>query len=221
MKVLVVEDQAKIGQFLKRGLTEQGWTATWVQSAAAAQDALCETKYDIIVLDLMLPDRSGLDLLKEWRQFGFNEPVLILSARNAVKDRIQGLELGADDYLPKPFSLEELVARLRALGRRQAQHKETVLQHRELRLDLLARSVTVGDTPVALTSREFALLEAFLQNVGRILTRSLLMEKVWESHYDVDPNLLDVYMSRLRGKIDPLTAKPMFETVRGIGYKLV
>ena len=169
----------------------------------------------------MLPDRSGLDLLKEWRQFGFNEPVLILSARNAVKDRIQGLELGADDYLPKPFSLEELVARLRALGRRQAQHKETVLQHRELRLDLLARSVTVGDTPVALTAREFALLEAFLQNVGRILTRSLLMEKVWESHYDVDPNLLDVYMSRLRGKIDPLTAKPMFETVRGIGYKLV
>ena len=221
MKVLVVEDQAKIGQFLKRGLSEQGWTTTWVQSAAAAQDALCETKYDIIVLDLMLPDRSGLDLLKEWRQYGFNEPVLILSARNAVKDRIQGLELGADDYLPKPFSLEELVARLRALGRRQSQHKETVLQHRELRLDLLARAVTVADKPVTLTTREFALLEIFLQNVGRILSRSLLMEKVWEAHYDVDPNLLDVYMSRLRGKIDPLTTKPMFETVRGIGYKLV
>jgi DNA-binding response OmpR family regulator len=221
MKVLVVEDQAKLGQFLKRGLTEQGWTATWVQSAAGAQDALCETNYDTIVLDLMLPDRPGLDLLKEWRQYGFNQPVLILSARNAVKDRVQGLELGADDYLPKPFSLEELIARLRSLNRRHANHKEIVLSHRDLKLDLLTRSVTLADKPITLTARELALLEIFLQNVGRIMTRSLLMEKVWEAHYDVDPNLLDVYMGRLRRKIEPLADKPLFETVRGIGYKMV
>lgn len=221
MKVLVVEDQAKLGRFIKRGLTEQGWTATWVQSAAAAQDALCDTKYEVVVLDLMLPDRDGMDLLREWRKFGFNEPVIILSARNAVKDRVQGLEVGADDYLPKPFSLEELVARIRALGRRQATHKEMILQHGELKLDLLARAVTWADHPITLTARELALLEIFLQNIGRILTRSLLMEKVWESHYDVDPNLLDVYMSRLRSKFDPLTPKPLFETVRGIGYKMI
>lgn len=221
MKVLIIEDQAKLGQFLKRGLTEQGWTATWVQTAAAAQDALCDTKYEVIVLDLMLPDRDGIELLREWRKFGFNEPVLILSARNAVKDRIQGLEGGADDYLAKPFSLEELVARIRAIGRRHAAHKEMILQHGELKLDLLARSVTLAGQPVVLTARELALLEVFLQNVGRVLTRSLLMEKVWESHFDVDPNLLDVYMSRLRTKLDPLTKKPLFETIRGIGYKMV
>lgn len=221
MKVLIIEDQAKLGQFLKRGLTEQGWTATWVQNAAKAQDALCETKYDVIVLDLMLPDRDGIELLREWRKYGFNEPVLILSARNAVKDRIEGLEVGADDYLAKPFSLEELVARIRAIGRRHAAHKEMVLQHGDLKLDLLARSVTLAGQPVVLTARELALLEVFLQNVGRVLTRSLLMEKVWEAHYDVDPNLLDVYMSRLRSKLDPLTKKPLFETIRGIGYKMV
>lgn len=105
MKVLVIEDQPKLGLFVKQGLLQQGWTTTWVQSAAAAQDALCETKYDVIVLDLMLPDRDGFELLREWRKFGFNEPVLILSARNAVKDRVTGLELGADDFLAKPFSL--------------------------------------------------------------------------------------------------------------------
>lgn len=221
MKVLIVEDQAKLGQFLKRGLMEQGWTATWVATAAAAQEALCESKYEVIVLDLMLPDRDGMDLLREWRRFGFNEPVIILSARNAVKDRVQGLELGADDYLPKPFSLEELVARIRALGRRHAAHKEMVLQHAELKLNLMSRSVTWGTHPITLTAREFALLEIFMQNVGRILTRSLLMEKVWEANYDVDPNLLDVYMSRLRSKFEPLTNKPLFETVRGIGYKMV
>ncbi|MCW5548637.1 MAG: response regulator transcription factor [Opitutaceae bacterium] len=221
MKVLIVEDQAKLGRFLRRGLNEQGWTATWVQTAAAAQDALCDTKYEVVVLDLMLPDRDGMDLLREWRKFGFNEPVIILSARNAVKDRVQGLEVGADDYLPKPFSLEELVARIRALGRRQSTHKDMILEHGELKLDLLARTVTWADQPITLTARELALLEIFLQNIGRILTRSLLMEKVWESHYDVDPNLLDVYMSRLRSKFDPLAKKPLFETVRGIGYKMV
>jgi len=221
MKVLIVEDQGKIGRFLKRGLTEQGWTVTWVQTAAAAQDAMCDTKYEVIVLDLMLPDRDGIELLREWRKFGFNEPVIILSARNAVKDRVQGLEVGADDYLPKPFSLEELTARIRALGRRHATHKEMILENRELKLDLLARTVTVAGQPVTLTARELALLEVFLQNVGRVLTRSLLMEKVWESNYDVDPNLLDVYMSRLRSKLDPMSSKPLFETVRGIGYKMV
>jgi DNA-binding response OmpR family regulator len=182
---------------------------------------LCETGYDAIILDLGLSDGDGLDLLQEWRHGGFNEPVLILSARDSVQDRIKGLDFGADDYLAKPFSIEELLARVRSLLRRQSAVKDTVLEHRHLRLDLLGRIVTLGGAPVDLTSREFALLEVFLQNPGRILTRTLISEKIWESHYDVDTNLLDVYMSKLRSKLDLDAAKPLFKTVRGVGYQLL
>src|SRR6202011_5091318 len=154
----------------------------------------CESSHDAIILDLVLPDGDGIDLLRQWRKSGFNEPILILSARDAVQDRIKGLDLGADDYLSKPFSLEELLARLRSLLRRQSAVKETVLQHQGIKLDLLSRIVQLNGQPVDLTSREFALLEIFLQNPGRILTRTLISEKIWESHYDVDTNLLDVYM---------------------------
>ena len=221
MKILIVEDQRRLGQFLKKGLTEHAYTTTWVQTCAAARDALCETHYDTIILDLGLPDGDGLDLLREWRRGGFNEPVLILSARDSVQDRIKGLDLGADDYLAKPFSLEELLARVRSLLRRQSAAKDTVLEHRGLRMDLLGRTVTLADAPVELTNREFALLEVFLHNAGRILPRTLISEKIWESHYDVDTNLLDVYMSKLRGKLEVGTAPPLFKTIRGVGYQLL
>ncbi len=221
MKILIVEDQRRLGQFLKKGLAEQTYTATWVRTCHEARDALCETNYDLIILDLGLPDGDGLTLLQEWRRGGFNEPVLILSARDSVQDRIKGLDIGADDYLPKPFSLEELLARVRSLLRRQSSAKETVLEHNDIRMDLLARTVSRQGTPVELTSREFALLEVFLQNPGRILTRTLISEKIWESHYDVDTNLLDVYMSKLRNKLEPGPDKPLFKTVRGVGYQLI
>ena len=221
MKILVVEDQRRLGQFLKRGLSEKSYTVTWVQTCAEARDALCETHYDSIILDLGLPDGDGLDLLREWRKCGFNEPVVILSARDAVQDRIRGLDLGADDYLPKPFSLEELLARVRSLLRRNATSKDTVLEHRGIRLDLLARSVTQDGRPVEMTTREFALLEVFMQNAGRVLPRTLICEKIWESHYDVDTNLLDVYMSKLRGKLETSAERPLFKTVRGVGYQLL
>ena len=221
MKILIVEDQRRLGQFLKKGLTEHAYTATWVQTCREARDALCNTGYDVIILDLGLPDGDGLELLQEWRRGGVNEPVLILSARDSVQDRIKGLDVGADDYLAKPFSLEELLARVRSLLRRQSAVKETVLEHRQLRMDLLARTVTLGGVPVELTSREFALVEVFLQNPGRILPRTLISEKIWESHYDVDTNLLDVYMSKLRGKLEPDATKPVFKTVRGVGYQLL
>ncbi len=218
MKILIVEDQRRLGQFLKKSLSERTYTVTCVHSCKEARDALCETGYDAIVLDLNLPDGDGLALLQEWRQSGFNEPVLILSARDAVEDRIKGLDFGADDYLAKPFSLEELHARVRSLLRRQVAVKETVLEHRGIRMDLLGRTVSQNGTPVELTSREFALLEIFMQNPGRILTRTLISEKIWESHYDVDTNLLDVYMSKLRGKLETAADKPLFKTVRGVGY---
>jgi DNA-binding response OmpR family regulator len=221
MKVLIVEDQERLGRFLKNGLSEHAYTVSLVGSCAAARDALCETSYDLIVLDLGLPDGDGMDLLREWRKSGFNEPVLILSARDTVEDRIKGLDIGADDYLPKPFSLEELLARSRSLLRRHSTSKDTVLEHRGIRLDLLGHTVHVDGKPMELTSREFALLEIFMHNVGRILPRTLISEKIWDAHYDVDTNLLDVYMSKLRAKFDTRLDQPLFKTVRGVGYQLL
>jgi DNA-binding response OmpR family regulator len=221
MKVLIVEDQERLGRFLKNGLSEHAYTVCLVSSCAAARDALCETNYDLIVLDLGLPDGDGMDLLREWRKSGFNEPVLILSARDTVEDRIKGLDIGADDYLPKPFSLEELLARARSLLRRHSTSKDTVLEHRGIRLDLLGHTVHVDGKQMELTSREFALLEIFMHNVGRILPRTLISEKIWDAHYDVDTNLLDVYMSKLRAKFDTRLDQPLFKTVRGVGYQLL
>jgi DNA-binding response OmpR family regulator len=221
MKALIVEDQERLARFIRQGLAEHAYTVTCVASCHAARDALCETNYDVIVLDLGLPDGDGLDLLREWRKGGFNEPVLILSARDTVEDRIKGLDIGADDYLPKPFSLEELLARIRSLMRRHSTSKETVLEHRGIRLNLIGHTVHLNGTAVDLTSREFALLEVFMQNAGRILPRTLICEKIWESHYDVDTNLLDVYMSKLRAKFDTSPDAPLFKTVRGVGYQML
>jgi DNA-binding response OmpR family regulator len=221
MKVLIVEDQQRLGRFLQQGMTEHAYTVSLVGSCREARSALCETAYDVIVLDLGLPDGDGLDLLREWRRSGFNEPVLILSARDTVEDRIKGLDIGADDYLPKPFSLEELLARVRSLLRRHSTAKDTVLEHRGIRLDLLGHTAALNGKTIDLTSREFALLEIFMQNVGRILPRSHISEKIWESHYDIDTNLLDVYMSRLRAKLDTSGSQPLFKTVRGVGYQLL
>jgi two-component system copper resistance phosphate regulon response regulator CusR/two-component system response regulator QseB len=211
----------RLGQFLKQGLSEQAHTVTLVPTCRAANDALVETKYDLIVLDLSLPDGDGIDLVRDWRASGLNEPVLILSARDSLEDRIKGLDVGADDYLPKPFSLEELLAKMRALIRRQSVVKQTVLERNGVRMDLLGHTVEVDGRALDLTGREYALLEVFLQNGGRVLTRSLISEKIWASHYDVDTNLLDVYMSRLRNKLEGALGRPIFKTVRGIGYQMV
>jgi DNA-binding response OmpR family regulator len=221
MKVLVVEDQQRLGQFLERGLSEATYTVRWVRTCKDALDALAESSYDVIVLDLGLPDGDGIDMLRRWRESGFNEPVLILSARDSLEDRIKGLNIGADDYLPKPFSFEELLARVRSLVRRQSTSKQMVLEHRGIRVDLVSHTVEVNGRPLDLTSREYALLQIFMQNAGRILTRTLISEKIWESHYDVDTNLLDVYMSRLRAKLETTPGKPLFKTIRGVGYQLL
>ena len=222
MKVLVVEDQRKVGQCVGQALNEQSYTAKLVGSAAAARDALADSPYDVIVLDLGLPDADGLELLREWRAAGFNEPVLILSARDSVSDRIHGLNIGADDYLPKPFSVDELVARVRSLMRRQGgAPRMTVLERGGVRMDLLGRTVTVQGAEVEFTNREFALLELFMQNAGRVMTRTLIAEKVWEASYDMETNLIDVYVRRLRRKLEPPGSAALFKTVRGTGYQML
>lgn len=221
MKILVVEDERKVAGFVAQALAEQAYATRVVGSCAAARTALSEEACDAVVLDLGLPDGDGLDLLTEWRIAGFNEPVLILSARDAVADRIGGLNRGADDYLPKPFSVDELVARVRSLLRRHSGAKNTVFTHRGLRLDLLARELRVEGQPVELTSKEFALAELFLQNPGRVLTRTLIGEKVWEASYDLETNLIDVYVRRLRAKLERPGQPPLIRTVRGTGYQLM
>lgn len=221
MKILIVEDEKRVGRFIERALQEQSYTVRLVETCAGARDALADEPFDAVVLDLGLPDGDGLALLREWRASGFNEPVLILSARDAVEDRIRGLNIGADDYLPKPFSVDELVARLRSLLRRQTTGpRATVLEHHGVRLDLLARVATVHGRPVELTSREFALLELFLQNPRRVLTRTLIAEKIWDAAYDLETNLIEVYVRRLRQKLEQPKGEPFIRTVRGAGYQL-
>jgi two-component system copper resistance phosphate regulon response regulator CusR/two-component system response regulator QseB len=220
MKILLVEDDRKIGQFVKKGLEEVSYAAVWVHSRKEAREAVAESQFDVIILDIGLPDGSGLQLLTEWREKNLATSVLILSARHDVDDKIAGLNLGADDYLTKPFSFGELLARLRSLARRQAGQKKTVLEHRGIRIDLLTREVTLDGEPVQLTQREFALLEFFLQHPTRVLTRTQISEKIWDCHFDMETNLVDVYVAKLRGKLRRANeAETLFQSVRGVGYR--
>jgi DNA-binding response OmpR family regulator len=222
MKVLLVEDDRKLGQFVCNGLEEVAYTTVWVRNCAEAREAARQGRFDVIILDIGLPDGKGLDLLTEWRERQITTYVLILSARHEVEDRISGLNLGADDYLTKPFSFGELLARIRSLVRRNTTNKKTVLEHRGIRIDLLTREVTLDGAPIRLTQREFALLEFFLGHPGRVLTRTQIAEKIWDSHFDMETNLVDVYVAKLRNKFRRSTDKePLFQTFRGVGYKLI
>jgi two-component system copper resistance phosphate regulon response regulator CusR/two-component system response regulator QseB len=221
MKVLLVEDDRKLGQFVRNGLEEVAYTCVWVRSCREARESVVQNPFDVIILDIGLPDGTGLQLLTEWRQRQVSAYILILSARREVDDRISGLNLGADDYLAKPFSFGELLARIRSLVRRNAPNRKTVLEHRGIRVDLVARDVTLDGEPVRLTQREFALLEFFLGHPGRVLTRTQIAEKIWDSHFDLETNLVDVYVARLRTKFRRSTdTEPLFQTFRGVGYKL-
>jgi DNA-binding response OmpR family regulator len=221
MKVLLVEDDFKIGRFVEKGLNENAYTVVWRRSVAEANDAISDSAFDLVILDLGLPDGDGLTLLQEWRRCGFSEPVLILSARDSVEDRVTGLNVGADDYLPKPFSFEELLARVRSLFRRQGNMRQTVMEHRGIRMDLLGHTVTFDGAEVDLTNREYALLELFLSNTGRTLTRTQIGEKIWEANYDMQTNLIDVYVRKLRQHFDMgEDARPVIKTVRSVGYMM-
>lgn len=218
MRILIVEDEARVAGFIEKGFNENAYTTSWAKNCSEASDLLSEGEYDLIVLDLGLPDGDGLDLLREWRQCGFDEPVVILSARNSVEDRVSGLNFGADDYLPKPFSFDELLARSRSLLRRQGKTRQTVLKYRNVTLDLLARLARVDDRAMELTNREFALLELLMQNQGRVLTRTTIGERIWEAQYEMQTNLIDVYIRKLRQHLGDSGDIPLIKTVRGVGY---
>jgi two-component system OmpR family response regulator len=220
MRVLVVEDELKMAGLLKRALEEEGYA---VDVAGRGEDALwfgTENPYDAIVLDVMLPDLDGFEVSRRLREAGRWSPVLMLTARDAVADRVAGLDAGADDYLTKPFSFAELLARLRALVRRGAAERPPVLRVGDLSLDPARRAVTRDGVSIDLTAREFALLEYLMRRAGEVLTRTQLIEHVWDFAYDGDSNVVDVYIRYLRNKVDRPFGRDSIRTVRGAGYRL-
>jgi two-component system, OmpR family, response regulator len=219
MRVLVVEDEVKMGGLLKRGLAEEGHAADVARTGDDALWMAAATEYDAIVLDVMLPGRDGFEVCRTLRERGVWAPVLMLTARTAVPDRVAGLDAGADDYLPKPFAFAELLARLRALVRRGAPERPAVLEAGDLRLDPALRSVRRGDTQIPLSAKEFALLETFMRRPGEVLSRSRLLEHVWDFDYEQRSNVVDVYVRYLREKVDRPFGRDSIETVRGVGYR--
>ena len=220
MRVLVVEDEVKMAALLRRGLEEEGYAVDVARDGGEAVWAGTENEYDAIVLDVMLPDFDGFEVCRRLRAANRWAPVLILTARDAVADRVAGLDAGADDYLTKPFSFAELVARLRALIRRGAAERPAVLTLGDLSLDPAARRVVRRGQEILLSPKEFALLELFLRHPGEALTRTRIIEHVWDFAYDGDSNVVDVYVRYLREKIDRPYGTQTIETVRGTGYRL-
>jgi two-component system, OmpR family, response regulator len=220
MRILVVEDELKMAGLLNRGLSEDG---NAVDVARTGDDAVWMAQavdYDAIVLDLMLPGLDGVEVCRRWRERGVWAPVLMLTARDAVEDRVAGLDAGADDYLAKPFSFAELSARLRALVRRGSTERPAVLEVGDLRLDPATHEVWRGRTEIALSGKEFALLETFMRRPGDVLSRLQLLEHAWDYAYESRSNVVDVYVRYLREKIDRPFARSSIETVRGVGYRL-
>jgi two-component system OmpR family response regulator len=220
VRVLIVEDEVKLAALIRRGLREEGMLA---DVAVKGEDALWmagATQYDAIVLDVMLPGLDGFEVCRRLRDDGVWSPVLMLTARDAVEDRVAGLDGGADDYLVKPFVFAELVARLRALGRRGPVERPAVLEAGDLRLDPAARSVQRGDAEIALSAKEYALLETFLRRPGQVLDRFQLLEHAWDGEYENRSNVVDVYVRYLREKVDRPFGVESIETVRGAGYRL-
>ncbi|MBI4988670.1 MAG: heavy metal response regulator transcription factor [Rhodocyclales bacterium] len=220
MKILIVEDEQKTGDYLKQGLSEAGFVADLVRDGVDGRHLALTDDYDLVVLDVMLPGLDGWQVLREIRQAGRHMPVLFLTARDQVEDRVKGLELGADDYLVKPFAFSELLARVRTLLRRGKSKEPELLQVADLDLDLLRRRVTRAGKRIDLTAKEFALLELLLRRQGEVLPRSLIASQVWDMNFDSDTNVIEVAMRRLRAKIDDDFEPKLIRTVRGMGYVL-
>lgn len=221
MRILVVEDQEKIAEFTRKGLEESGFTVELCLDGDSAFDLATTEEFDAIVLDIMLPGKDGLSILRGLRERAIPTPVILLTARNELNERIEGFDLGADDYLTKPFFVEELVARLQALIRRSGgQAGKTILQVADLSLDMMKREAHRGGKEIELSQREFSLLEYLIRSPGRVFSRSQISQHVWNTHFDTGTNMVDVAVARLRKKIDEGFETPLIETVRGVGYRM-
>jgi len=219
MRILVVEDEKKVAGFIKKGLEEESYAIDVVSNGVEGEYMASTNDYDVIVLDIMLPKKSGFDVVKDLRAKNIKTPVLLLTARDSVEDKVKGLDSGADDYLNKPFAFEELLARVRALMRRK-DYGLAELKFADLVLDQATRKAKRGDEIVDLTSKEYGLLEYFLRNPNKVLTRTMIAEHVWDYTFDSDTNIIDVYVNHLRNKIDKEPFKKVIHTVRGVGYIL-
>ena len=220
MKILVVEDDKKLGGLVRKGLEARGFVVDFTEHGDEGYTLATTRAYDALVLDIMLPGRDGLSILRNLRDRHSTVPVILLTARSALNERLDGLNLGADDYLTKPFYIEELVARLHALLRRASGQQNSLLQRGDVTVNLVTREVKCGARPVELTAREFALLTYLIRSPGRTFTRAQICEHVWNYHFDPGTNLVDVYVQRLRKKLGGDEGAPLIETVRGVGYRI-
>lgn len=220
MRVLVIEDETKVGSFIKRALEEESYAVDLCEDGAQGLDMALSGSYDLIMIDLMLPGLPGLEVLTRLRKEKIQTPVLILTAQSKVDQRVKGLDAGADDYLTKPFAIDELLARVRALLRRGPAESAGVFQIDDLMLNPATREVTRGGQRIDLTVKEYALLEYFMRHAGRVLTRPMISDHVWNQDFDTFTNVIDVYVNYLRNKIDRGRAKKLIHTIRGSGYML-
>ncbi len=220
MRILVVEDEKKVASFLKKGLQAEGYAVDVAYDGAEGSYLAENVDYDLIILDILLPNKDGIEVLKELRKKGIHTPVLLLTARDGVEDKVLGLDSGADDYLTKPFAYEELLARVRALMRRGEGEGVRELRYADLVLDPLRRKAIRGGKEIELTTREYSLLEYMIRNPEKVLTRAMIAEHVWDYTFDTLSNVIDVYINHLRNKIDRGFPKRLIHTVRGAGYML-
>lgn len=220
MRILLVEDEKKIATFAQQGLKEQGFQVEWVDNGDEAYAVARTEPFDVIILDIMVPGRDGLSILRNLREQKINTPVILLTARSSLNERLEGLNLGADDYLTKPFYVEELVARIRAVSRRSDGHGVSLLRIEDLILNQVSREVHRKDRKIELSPREFALLEYLMRSPGRVYTRTQIFEHVWNYDFDPSTNLVEVNIQRLRKKISDEGESNLIETIRGVGYRM-
>jgi two-component system, OmpR family, copper resistance phosphate regulon response regulator CusR len=220
MRILIIEDEKKVAQFIKKGFQSEAYSVDIALDGERGSYLAQTGEYDAIILDIMLPKKNGIEVLKETREAKIQTPILMLSAKSDIEDRVLGLNMGADDYLPKPFAFSELLARVRSLMRRVGGEKSFELSVGDLHVDIAARKVTRNSKEIILTNKEYELLEFLLRNKNRVLSRVILQEHVWDINFDTDTNIVDVLVNRLRKKIDDQHKLKLIETIRGVGYQI-
>ena len=220
MKILVVEDEKKVGAFIKKGLEEDRYAVEVAFDGDKGEELASQGSFDLIILDILMPKKDGLTMLKELRAKHIATPVLMITAKGSVDDKVKGLDTGADDYLVKPFAIAELLARVRSLLRRGGPEKSTALTVADLTLDLVSHKATRGENLIELTGKEYTLLEYFMRNTNKVLSRTIISEHIWNYNFDTGTNIIDVYINHLRNKIDGEFEKKLIHTVRGVGYMM-